>query len=71
MERQETNSGWKVVAIFALIVVGMLGLMAQPVDELSDASWMGVLIASKAIGIGAWYMALSLAKRWFGFKLNY
>lgn len=71
MKRQETNSGWKMVAIFSLVTVGMLGLMAQPVDNMSNASWMGTLIVSKAIGVGAWYAAMKLAKMWFNLKFNY
>ena len=71
MKTTERNNGWKVMAIFALVLIGMLGLMAQPVDNMSNASWMGTLIISKAIGVGAWYAAMKLARMWFNLKSNY
>ena len=71
MKTTERNNGWKVMAIFALVLIGMLGLMAQPVDNMNNASWMGTLIVSKAIGVGAWYAAMKLARMWFNMKFNY
>ena len=71
MKTTERNNLWKVMAIFTLVTVGMLGLMAQPVDNMNNASWMGTLIVSKAIGVGAWYAAMKLARMWFNMKFNY
>ena len=71
MKTTERNNGWKVVAIFALVLIGMLGLMAQPVDNMNQAAWMSVLLISKAIGLAAFYGAGRLAGKWFGVKFNY
>lgn len=50
--------------LFILAAVGIIGTFAVPQDELPLLSWLWVLVSTKAVGFGAFYLCAVLVKHW-------
>lgn len=62
MKRIIVNYRYWVLIIIALIA--FIGTFAVPGDDLPRLTWTAVLILSKVIGVGAFYLVAVLADRW-------
>lgn len=47
-----------------LVAAACLGIFSEPDDALESVKWYVVLIASKFVGIGFFYVAYRLVSRW-------
>lgn len=50
--------------LFIVCAVAMIGTFAVPQDELPLLSWLWVLISTKAVGFGGFYLYHVLYTRW-------
>lgn len=62
MKQILTNYRYYLLALLAMIAVA--GVFSEPTEGLSFSKWARIMIASKAIGLSAGYVAYRLAARW-------
>lgn len=48
----------------ALAAVMVVGIFCEPADGLQNAEWLAVMLATKAVGIGAGYALYKLTVHW-------
>ena len=48
-----------------LIIVGFVGIMAEPAPQLTGIAWLAVMLISKAIGTAALLLCGYLGRRWY------
>lgn len=55
---------WRYYAMTAIGVIMTIGLFSEPSEDLDASHWFAVLLATKAIGIGAGYALFRLVSYW-------
>lgn len=63
------KSAIRFIILNLIVMVGMLGIVAVPDEELNMLMWLFVLILTKAIGFGAIILSMVLLEEWFGIKI--
>ena len=48
-----------------LIIVGFVGIMAEPAPQLTGMTWLAVMLISKAIGTAALLLCGYLGRMWY------
>lgn len=56
---------FRMAAMSLLIIVGFVGLFAEPNVTLTGAAWFLALIVSKAIGLAALLYCGYLGRKWY------
>lgn len=57
-------SNYRYWLLLIISFVATIGIFSVPKDGLPLLSWLWVLISTKVIGLGAFYLFYVLAKRW-------
>lgn len=50
--------------LLIVATVAMCGTFAVPEETLPLSAWLWVLVSTKAVGFGAWYVGYRLIRRW-------
>lgn len=57
-----TRSAMRIAILLAAFGIGLIGLMAKPIDD--SPLWLELFVASKAAAAGAFYAFWRLYERW-------
>lgn len=55
----------KISIMAVLIIVGFVGIMAEPAPQLTGMAWLASVLLSKAIGTAALLFCGYLGRRWY------
>ena len=53
-----------------LIIVGFVGIMAEPAPQLTGMAWLAAVIISKTVGVAALLGCGTLGRMWYGWNVE-
>lgn len=62
--RNNIVDGLRLTLLLVLILFSFVCTFSTPADELDASAWLVVLALSKGIGVGGFWLAWRLFKRW-------
>lgn len=55
---------WRYYVLMVVGMIAVIGTFSVPIDDQPLGAWLFSMIASKAIGFGAWYLIFRMCDYW-------
>ncbi|WP_418176969.1 hypothetical protein [Alistipes putredinis] len=55
---------WRYYVLTVVGIIAVIGTFSVPIDDQPFGAWLFIMVASKVIGFGSWYLIFRMSEYW-------